>query len=106
MSFMRNEPNIVNDPKFIRADRTFLNIVEQAVPFFVSLGLFAAFYDVRIAGYLAIVYAASRVLYFPLYHSPALLLSLVTVPNYLIILGMTLTSVWKGRRRFRVGIMF
>jgi hypothetical protein len=37
MSFMRNEPAIVNNPEFIRADRTFLNLVEQAAPFFVSL---------------------------------------------------------------------
>lgn len=99
MSFMRNEPAIVNDPEFIRADRSFLNVVEQAVPFFVSLALFVSFYDVKLGGYLAIAYSVSRLFYFSFYHSPKLLLGLVTVPNYFIIFGMTFASLWKGKLR-------
>ena len=88
MSFMRNEPAIVNDPAFIRADRTFLNLVEQAPGLFVVLGLFAQVVSVRWAGYILIAYASGRFLYFPLYNKPALLLLLVTFPNYLEIIGM------------------
>ncbi len=95
MSFMRNEPSIVNDPEFIRADRTFANLVEQGVPFFVSLALFSLLYSPVAAGYLAIIYAVSRSLYYPFYNNSLLLITTVTAPNYLIILGMFITVLFK-----------
>lgn len=85
---MRNHADIINDPEFIRADRTFLNIVEQAPMFFMSLFLFCAIIDPVLGGYIAIAYAVGRSLYFSTYHSPMLLLALITVPNYLEILYM------------------
>lgn len=95
MSFMRNQPEIVNDPAFIRADRSFQNLIEQGIPFFVSFGLFSTLYNPGLGGYLGILYSLSRFLYFPLYNHPKLLLALCTVPGYLIIFGMTGTLFWK-----------
>ena len=66
MSFMRNQPEIVNDPAFIRADRTFLNYVEQAPALLTSLAMFSLVVDVRVAGYVAIAYSLGRLLYYPL----------------------------------------
>jgi uncharacterized MAPEG superfamily protein len=94
MSFMRNEPAIVNDPEFIRADRAFLNSVEQAAPFLASLALCALTASPWLAGVLGIAYALGRTLYYPLYHRPTLLLTLVTVPNYVEILVMLSASLY------------
>ncbi len=66
MSFMRNEPAIINDAEFIRADRAFLNTVEQAAPFLASLALFALTTSPRLAGLLGLAYTAGRFLYYPL----------------------------------------
>merc|ERR1712065_129872 len=95
MSFMRNEPAIVNDPTFIRADRTFMNLVEQAPGFFVTLFLFCHLVDVRTGGYIALAYAIGRLFYYPLYNSPVLLLSVVTIPNYLECMAMLGAVVYK-----------
>jgi uncharacterized MAPEG superfamily protein len=78
----------------IRADRTFLNYVEQAPAFFSSLALFALTVDVRLAGYIALAYSAGRLLYAPFYNTPVLLLSCVTGPNYLEIAGMMITVLY------------
>ncbi len=66
-----------------------MNTVEQAGPLLASLALCAATVGPRAAGYTGIAYCASRALYYPLYHRPALLLALVTVPNYFAIWGTT-----------------
>jgi len=68
--------------------------VEQGVPFFATLALFALTTSPRLAGVLGIAYSVGRMLYFPLYHQPTLLLALVTVPNYFEITGMLFASLY------------
>ncbi len=48
----------------------------------------------RLAGIVGCAYSIGRLLYFPLYHQPALLLALVTVPNYVEITGMLFASLY------------
>lgn len=94
MSFMRNDPEILEHPEFIRADRAFLNMVEQAPLLCISSFLCASLASPVFAGYMVLLYAAQRTLYYSLYHKPAYLLSIVTAPNYCECLAMLFYTVW------------
>ena len=93
IAFMRNEPAINNDARFIRADRTFANQIEQAVVLFPSLLIFAVIVTPRIAGYMLLWYTGHRAAYFYLYNDLSKLVLFSTMPNYLCILIMNFWSV-------------
>ncbi len=95
LGFMRNHPRILEDVDFIRADRTFVNQVEQAPLFLIGVALFVLLVDVRVGGQLALLYAVLRCFYFKCYDRPLLTIALVTGPNYIIAVGMTVSAVYR-----------
>ena len=56
-------PGMSGPPEFERAMRVQMNTVEGLVLFLPSLWLFAAFWDVRIAAALGVVWVVGRILY-------------------------------------------
>jgi hypothetical protein len=52
----------------------------------IMMWLYAIFVDASCAGQMGLLYVVCRAAYKRLYHQPKLLLSLVTVPNYAIVL--------------------
>mmetsp|Transcript_13119 Transcript_13119/g.45889 ORF Transcript_13119/g.45889 Transcript_13119/m.45889 type:complete len:153 (-) Transcript_13119:165-623(-) len=85
------------EPDMIWADRTVLNMLEQMVPFLVSLWAHAAFVSPDTAAMLGAVYVACRACYPVAWMLNKVLF--VTVPNYIIItylLGSTVAAAFSG----------
>ena len=82
------------NPDRLVYDRTVGNTIEQSVPFLTSLLLSAAFAgDVAWTAKLGWSYVGVR-LFYPLFFSKGLLVTVVTIPNYLSIF-LLLYSVWQ-----------
>jgi len=70
------------------AERSFMNTMEQGIPFLVLMWLHAGLVDGSIAGWLGISYAGVRMLYgvaYSYYGEFSMLCELVTQPNYQVI---------------------
>lgn len=87
------EPNVVKDR--LKFDRTVGNLMEQSVPFLVSLLLSAAFGDnIDETAKYGWIYIAFRALY-PFVFSRGLLVIVSTLPNYLTIFALLFTVIKK-----------
>lgn len=67
------------------ADRTFLNLFEQSVPFLTSVWLYGTFNDAAFAAKLAYFYIFFRLLYPFVFRSGPPVIFVSTFPNYLVI---------------------
>lgn len=95
LTHARNMPGVATDVRFIRADRTVLNMLEQMPPFIIGMSLLSIFVNPDLGGYLGFSYIFLRIFYYPLYYRGAMLSVLVTYPNYAIVLAFYAVTALK-----------